>query len=184
MNKLLLENVGWGALAFGIAAYFVILPMISGDTYKGAMSVMGRMERHFTILFYFAFEVWMVSSALSLFGIVSGGPQGQRTWAAVAIGWGAAGAVAAVVALPRRRRIWKATPIEQHIDLSSKRSIFWYVSRSLTYAFAVGICTDAMLFGEMTSAAIRAPIAGRLTWLGGARAPAVSALVFAASCPP
>lgn len=88
MNNLLLENIGWGALAFGIAA-FVVLAAFPADSHKGAMSVLQRMERHFMILFYFVFEIWMLSSAFSLFGIDSGGPQGQRTWAAVAIGWGA-----------------------------------------------------------------------------------------------
>jgi hypothetical protein len=180
VNNLLLENVGWSALAFGIAAYFVVLPVLVAGSDKGAMSVLKHMERHLTILFYFAFEVWMLSSAFSLFGIDSGGSQGQRTWAAVAIGWGAAGAVAGAVALPCRRRIWKATPVEQHINLSTKRNIFWYISRSLTYTFAVLVCTDAMLFGEMITANIRTPIAGRLAWLGGGRALAVSALVFAA----
>ena len=180
VNNLLLENVGWGALAFGIAAYFVVLPVLVAGSDKGAMSVLKRMERHLTILFYFAFEVWMVSSAFSLFGIDSGGSQGQRTWAAVAIGWGAAGAVAGAVALSCRRRIWKATPVEQHINLSTKHNIFWYISRSLTYAFAVLVCTDAMLFGEMITENVRTPIAGRLAWLGGDRALAVSALAFAA----
>lgn len=138
------------------------------------------MERHFFILFYFAFEVWMLSSAFSLFGIDSGGPQRQRTWAAVAIGWGAAGAVAAAVVLPFHRRIWKASPLEQHVNLSTKRNAFWYISRSLTYVFAVLVCTDAMLFGEMITANIRTPLVGRLAWLGGGRVLAVSALVFAA----
>jgi len=178
VNNLLLENVGWGALAFGIASYFVVLPLLAAGSDKGAMSILKRMEHHLTILFYFAFEVWMLSSAFSLFGIDSGGAQGQRTWAAVAIGWGTAGAAAGAVAL--RYRIWKATPVEQHINLSTKRDIFWYISRSFTYAFAVLVCTVAMLFGEMITANIRTPVAGRLAWLGGGRVLAVSALVFAA----
>jgi hypothetical protein len=180
VNNLLLENVGWGALAFGIAAYFVVLPALAAGSGKGALSVLRRMERHLTILFYFAFEAWMVSSAFSLFGIDSGGSQGQRTWAAVAIGWGAAGVAAGAVAISYRRRIWKATPVEQQINLSAKRNFFWYISRAFTYAFAVVVCTDAMLFGEMITVNIRAPLAGRLAWLGGGRALAVSALVFAA----
>jgi hypothetical protein len=180
VNKLLLENAGWGALAFGIAAYFVLLPILLPDNFKGAFGVFKRMEYHLALLFYFAFEFWMLSSALSLFGIKSGGPEGERTWAAVAIGWGAAGAAVGAVALACRRRIRKATPIEQHIDLSARRNIFWYISRSLVYAFAVQICTVTMYFGDMITQGIKAPIAGRLAWLGSGGALATLTLVFVA----
>jgi hypothetical protein len=74
----------------------------------------------------------------------------------------------------------ESNPVEQHTNLSAKRNFFWYISRAFTYAFAVVVCTDAMLFGEMITVNIRAPLAGRLAWLGGGRALAVSALVFAA----
>src|SRR5260370_37116025 len=68
VNNLLLENVGWGALAFGIASYFVVLPLLAAGSDKSAMSILKRMEHQLTNLFYFSFEVWVSSIAFSLFG--------------------------------------------------------------------------------------------------------------------
>ena len=179
VNNLLLENIGWGALAFGIAACILVSTLTPGD-YRGATSVLKRMTLHLWLLFYFAFEFWMLSSAFSLFGIDSGGPQGEKTWAAVAIGWGAAGVAFGAAALIYRRRIWKAAPIEQYINFSARRNFFWYISRSFVYVFAVQVCTVAMYFGAMITMSIKAPITGRLAWLGSGSALGASALVFVA----
>jgi hypothetical protein len=153
------ENLGWAALAFTIATLFVLN--------RGGRGPTKRLLGYGFVLFYLAFDLWMMSTALRRFGIVST-HQFRVTAVWLAAGWTLAGIPVALRWRQERhlgaryvdvstlvREAGRAGPSRTQRAQRTRRT--WrYLRWTMEYVFTSLICGDLLLFGKDLGASLTA----------------------------
>src|SRR5262249_4678726 len=137
-------NLGWAALAFTIA-----IGVLNG----GGRGPTQRLLGYGYILFYFAFDLWMISTALRRFGIIST-HQFRVTAVWLAGGWTLAGIPVAVRWYRQRRRATQYADVSTYSRRTRRAGprpmwrVWRYLWWTLEYAFTSLICGVLLLFGK------------------------------------